>query len=164
MSNSQLAQSTQNESCCISRQVEGVSNGPSMCRKSVWCCLVIYRDKSRWKTCRTHIIAGNKKYILRRKGHRVLFVSRHPWDLIWNIRQKAGHVVQLAWLLQMKWLSKRRYCFVQVDQAYQPWHQRHSLPPCGPYLATSNILRINKVNTKYNGLCSEKEPCATSGR
>jgi len=33
----------------------------------------------------------------------------------------------------------------------------------GPYLATSNISSINKVNTKYNGQCSEKETFATTG-
>jgi len=64
----------------------------------------------------------------------------------------------------MKWQSQRRFCFVQVDQVYQPWLNRCSMPPCGVYLATSNISPINKVNTKYNGQSSEKEPFATSNR
>jgi hypothetical protein len=38
------------------------------------------------------------------------------------------------------------------------------LPPCGQYLATSNISPDNKVNTKYNSKCFENEPYATSGR
>jgi hypothetical protein len=37
------------------------------------------------------------------------------------------------------------------------------LPPCGLFLATSNISPNNKVNTRYNGQFSEKEPFATSG-
>jgi len=47
---------------------------------------------------------------------------------------------------------------------YQPWHHRHSLPPCCPYLRTSNILPNNKVYTWHNGQCSEKELSSTSGR
>jgi len=62
----------------------------------------------------------------------------------------------------MIWLSKRRLCFVRVDQTYEPWHKRLSLPPCGPYLATSNISPNNKVNTRYNVQCSEKELFCTS--
>jgi len=46
---------------------------------------------------------------------------------------------------------------IQVDQTYQPWHKRRSLPPYHPDLATSNILPNNKVNRNYNGQCSEKE-------
>jgi len=63
----------------------------------------------------------------------------------------------------MKWRSKCWFCFVRIDQTYQPWHKRRSLPPCGPFLPTSNILPNNKVNTRYNGQYSEKEPPATSG-
>ena len=59
---------------------------------------------------------------------------------------------------------KRRFCFVQVDQTYEPWQNGLSLPPCGPYLATSNISPNNKVNTRYIGQCSEKELFSTSGR
>jgi len=85
-----------------------------------------------------------------------MFVSRHPWDLTWYRRWTSGHDIRLALLYPMLWPSKRRLCFVQVDQEYQPRHKRRSLPLCGPYLATSNISSINKVNTKYNGRCSEK--------
>jgi len=64
----------------------------------------------------------------------------------------------------MKCRSKRWFCFVRIDQTYQPWHKWRSLPPCGPFLATSNISPNNKVNTRYNGQWFEKEPFATSGR
>jgi len=61
----------------------------------------------------------------------------------------------------MKWRSKRWFCFVRIDQTYQPWHKWRSLPPCGPFLATSNISPNNKVNKRYNGQCSEIKPFAT---
>ena len=61
-------------------------------------------------------------------------------------------------------MVKTQICFVRVDQMYEPWHKRLSSPPCGPYLATSNISRNNKVNTRYNVQCSEKELFCTSGR
>jgi len=64
----------------------------------------------------------------------------------------------------MKWQSKRTFAVVQHDQAYQPWHLICILPPWGPYLATSNISSINKVNTKSNCQCSEIEHSTTSGR
>jgi len=72
--------------------------------------------------------------------------------------------VRLALLFPIQWWSQPRFCCVQVDEAFQPRHKRHSLPLCGPYLATSNILSINKVNTKYNGQCSKNEPFAMTGR
>jgi len=62
----------------------------------------------------------------------------------------------------MRWRSKCRFCFVQVDQTYQPWHKRCSLPPCGPYIATSNTSPNNKVNTRYNGQFSNNDPFAMS--
>ena len=70
----------------------------------------------------------------------------------------------LALLFPIQWWSKHRYCFVQVDDADQPRHDRGRLPPCRPYLTTSNISSINKVNTIYNGQCSEKELFAIAGR
>ena len=63
----------------------------------------------------------------------------------------------------MKWWSKRWFWFVRIDQTYQPWHKRCSFPPCGPFLATSNISPNKEVNTRHNGQCSEKEPFASSG-
>jgi len=39
---------------------------------------------------------------------------------------------------------------------YQPWHERCSLPPYCPYLATSNISPNNKVKANNHGQCSEK--------
>ena len=63
----------------------------------------------------------------------------------------------------MKWRSKRWFCSVQIDHTYQPWHTRRRLPPCSPYLATSNISPNNNVDTRYNGQCSENEPYATTG-
>jgi len=92
-----------------------------------------------------------------------MFVSTHRRDLIWITLQPTSHDSWLAWLFPIKWESKHTFCFVQVDQTYQPWHQRHSLPPCGPYLATSNILRKNNVDTRYNGRCSESELFSAPG-
>jgi len=109
------------------------------------------------------IVGGYSKDILRWKGRLVMFVSWHHQDLTWITRKPSSLDVRLAWLFPMKWRSKRWFCFVLIDQTYQPWHKRRSLPPCGPYLATSNISPNNKVNTRYNGQCSKKEPFATSG-
>ena len=36
---------TQDESCCVSLQVEGVSHSPEMCNKSVRCCRFVNRVK-----------------------------------------------------------------------------------------------------------------------
>jgi len=47
----------------------------------------------------------------------------------------------------MKWRSKCWFCFVRIDQTYQPWYKRRTVPPCGPFLATSNISPNNKINT-----------------
>jgi len=47
---------------------------------------------------------------------------------------------------------------------YEPWHKKLRFPPCGPYLATSNISPNNKVNTRYNGQFSEKALFASSSR
>ena len=93
-----------------------------------------------------------------------MFVSRHRWYLSWITPYPSSHNVWLAWPFPMKWQSKRFFCIVLIDETYQPWHKRLSMPPCGPYLATSNISPNNKVNTRYNGLCSVKESFATSGR
>jgi len=57
-----------------------------------------------------------------------------------------------------------RFCFLQVNEAYQPQYKRRSLRLCGPYLATSKFSSINKVNTKYNGQCSKKETFTITGR
>jgi len=70
----------------------------------------------------------------------------------------------LALLFPIQWRSKHRFCVVQVDDADHPRHKRGRLPPCHPYLATSNISSINKVNTEYNGQCSEKELFAIASR
>jgi len=104
-----------------------------------------------------------KMDIVRRKGSLVMFVWRHPRDLTWNRRYPPSHVIWLVLLSSMKWQSKRRFCFVQVDQTYQPWHKWHSLPACGPYLETSNNFPNKKVNSGYKGQCSRKEPFTTSG-
>jgi len=45
---------------------------------------------------------------------------------------------------------------------YRPGHKSHSLPPYCPYLVTSNISPNIKVNTNYNGYCSEKEVFPTT--
>jgi len=71
---------------------------------------------------------------------------------------------RLAFLFPIQSHSKHRFCFVQVDEAYQPRHKRCSLPLCGPYLATSNISSINNVNTQYNVHCSENKPFAITCR
>jgi len=105
----------------------------------------------------------NKHDILRRKGRLVMFVSRHCRDITWITCWPSSFNVRLAWLFPIKWRSKRWFCVVSIDGTYQPWHTRRSLSPCGPYLATSNILPNNKVDTRYNGQCYEKEPFATSG-
>jgi hypothetical protein len=52
----------------------------------------------------------------------------------------------------MKWRSKRCFCFVRIDERYQPWNKRRSLPPCGLCLATSNISPNNKVNAQKKNL------------
>jgi len=105
-----------------------------------------------------------KKDILRRKGCLVMFVSSDRRDLIWITHQPSSLNVRLAWLFRMKWRSQRWFRFVLIDETYQPRNKRCSLPPCGSYLATSNISPNNKVNTRYNGQCSEKELFAISGR
>jgi len=50
MSNSQLAQSTQNEPCFESQQDARVCNGSAMCSKSVPCGLLDHRDYQRCMT------------------------------------------------------------------------------------------------------------------
>ena len=45
---------------------------------------------------------------------------------------------------------------------YEPWHKRHTSPPCGPYLAPCNISPNNKVNTRSNGQYSDNEQSSTS--
>jgi len=104
------------------------------------------------------------KDILRRIERLVKFVRRHCRDLTWITHQPSSHNVWLAWLFPMKWQLILWFCVVQFDQTYQHWPKGRSLPPCGPYLATSNISPINKVSTWYNGQCSENTPLATSGR
>jgi len=64
----------------------------------------------------------------------------------------------------MKWQSNDWFCFVQIDQTYQPGPRRRSLPPCGPFVATSSIATNIKVSTTFIVQCTEKEPLATSGR
>ena len=103
-----------------------------------------------------------KKEILQRKGCLVMFVSTYSGDLTWNTRSLSSDDVWWAVLFWMQWLSKRRFYFFLVNQTYEPWHKRLSFPPCGPYLATSNISPNNKVNTRYNGQCSETELFSTS--
>jgi len=59
LSNSQLARSIQAESCCKCLQVAGDSHGPTICSKSVGCCLFLDRDILRRSmaeiTCLIHI-------------------------------------------------------------------------------------------------------------
>jgi len=61
----------------------------------------------------------------------------------------------------LHWKLKGRFCVVQDELTYQPWHTRRSLPPYCPYLATSNISPKYKVNANYNGQYSEEELFAT---
>jgi len=63
----------------------------------------------------------------------------------------------------MKGHSECRFCLVQVDSTYQPWQKWCSLPPCVPYLATSNIAPNNQGNTRYNDQCCQKGLFATVG-
>jgi len=44
----------------------------------------------------------------------------------------------------MYWQSKRRCCFLQVDETYQPWHTRRSLPPCFHNLQPPKTHRTTK--------------------
>ena len=73
----------------------------------------------------------------------VVFVSINHRDRTWNWQQKSSHPMRLTWLFPIYWRSRHRICFVRVDQVYKPWHKRCSLPPYGPYLATSNISPNN---------------------
>ena len=126
-----------------------------------------------WFVClQGHIVMNNswfdivdmcKKDIFQRKGHLVMFRSRHRRDPTWITRWRSSRNVQFAWQFPMKCWSKHWSWFVLIDQTYQPWHTRRSFPPCGPNLATSNISPNNKVNTSFNGQCSKKEPFTTSG-
>jgi len=50
MGSSQLACSTQDESCRTQLPIAQVANHPANCTKSVRCCVFVYRDKSRWTT------------------------------------------------------------------------------------------------------------------
>jgi len=106
---------------------------------------------------------GYKKDILRRKGGLEMFVRTHPRDVTWITRLPSSHNVPLAWLFPMRWRSKRWFCFVQIEQAHQLCHKKRSLPSSGPYPAKSNISPNNKVNTRYNGQCSEEKTFTTSG-
>ena len=54
-----------------------------------------------------------------------------------------------------------RFCFLQDESMYQPWHKRRSLPAFCPYLVTSNIAPNYKVNANYNVHCSKDEHFAT---
>jgi len=163
MNDCQLARSTQDTSCCISLQVESDSNGHAICGMLVWWCLCVclqgYLEvNDSWYLVFDRYI----KEILRRNGRLVMFVSTHSRDLTWNIRELSCHNVRWVFPFQPKWRSKCRFCFDLVDQTFEPWHKWLSLPPCGPYLATSNISP-NKVKTRYNGKCGENELFPTSG-
>jgi len=80
------------------------------------------------------------------EGTSVDVCLKNPWDLSSHRGYTSCNDARLALLFPMEWWWKRRFCFVQVDYVYQPWHKRCSFSPCGPYLATSNISPINKVN------------------
>jgi len=86
--------------------------------------------------------------ILQRTGPLVMLVSRHPGDLPWNKLWQSGHVIRIALLFPTKWWSRCWFCVVQVDQTYQPHHQRPSFSPCGRRFATSNISPNNIVNIR----------------
>jgi len=61
---------------------------------------------------------------LQQKDRQVMLISRHPQDVTWNRLWPSSHVITLALLFPMKWQSKHRFCFVQVDETYQPRQQR----------------------------------------
>jgi len=164
MHDCQLAHSTQDTSCCILLQVGSDSDGPAICSKSVrWCLFIRLQGYIKVNDSWYFGFDRYKMEILWQKGRLVMFVSTHSWDLTWNIRKRSCHNVRLLLLFQPKWRSKRRFCFVWVEQTYEPSHKRLCLPPCGPYHATSNISPNNKVNTRYNGQYSGKELFSTSG-
>jgi len=48
ISNSQLAPSTQEKTCCLWVQAPRVSQSPIICSKSVWCRLIVYRYWYKW--------------------------------------------------------------------------------------------------------------------
>jgi len=50
ISNSQLAHSAHDESCCVWVQVAGVSYHSTIWSKLVRCCLCVYRDKQMFST------------------------------------------------------------------------------------------------------------------
>jgi hypothetical protein len=93
-----------------------------------------------------------------------MFVSHNSRDFTLHWGSKSYNVVYLALLFHFAWRSQCKLCFVQVDQTYQLWHTRYSLPPYCPYLAISNILSNNIINTTYNRWCFQKELFAASGR
>jgi len=164
MNASQLASSTQVLSYCVYLQVAGNSNRPVICSTSVHCCLFVCLQGYIEISDSWYLMFDRyKKEILRMKGCLVMLISTHCRDFTWDTHSLSSHDLRLALQFRIKWQLKHRFCFVWVDQTYEPWHKWLSLHPCGPYLASSNISPNDKVNTRYNGQCSEKELFSTSG-
>ena len=61
-----------------------------------------------------HLFGRYKKDILRQKGRLVMLVSRHCQDLTWITHSLSSHDVLLAWLFQIQWWSKRRFCLFKI--------------------------------------------------
>jgi hypothetical protein len=157
MNDCQLACSREDTSCPVSPLVGSDYNSPAICSKSARRCLFICLQGYIEVNDSWYLVFDRyKKKILRWRGCLVMFVSTYSRDLTWNICYLPWYNVGLVLLFRRKWRSKCRFWYVLVDPMYEPWHKWLSLPPCGPYLAISNILCKNMVSTKCNGQCSEK--------
>jgi len=135
----------------------GDSNSLSICSMSVRCGLFLHGETLWWMQAEISCLID----IEWTSGDDCLQTSLQSYT---NHTLTFKSWLKFTWLFPTKWRSKRRFCFVQVDQTQHPCHQWGSLPPCGQYLAKSNISPNNEGNTSYNVQSSEKQSCATRSR
>jgi len=129
-------------------------------------CLFVWIDTLKCATADIPCLIDTKRIFFNGKNVRlvVMFVSTHRRCLTAITHSLQCDVDRLALPFRKKYQSNGRFSIVRVYSMYEPWHKRLSLPPFGPYLATSNISPNIKVNKWFNAQCSEKEHFSSSCR
>jgi len=154
---------TFNSSWILLRIAAGDSNGPLICSKSVWCCLVVYRDTSWWTIADTSCLIDITRSFFNRK------------DVWWLLSQLIAGIVHESHANSEVLIYGLHYYSQSSDGQNTDFAVFNLIKPTNLDIKVAACLLVvhilqhptsrpnKKVSTIHDGQCSEKEPSAASG-
>ena len=160
--NSQLECSSQDESCSVSLQIARAPNRLMIRTRSVQCHAIVYMDNSIWMSAEiSYLWDINSSFLQGKIVFRCMSsnFSESCMKQTLHIRWSCAVRIPIPIIVKIN----MHIMPVEVAKVYQPGCKGYSLPPCHPYLPTSNLSPINKVKARCNGQCWEKDPFHNTG-